>query len=59
MLFETWIFQHEYEEEQKQKLEYGQAKMHTAYTMLKQIERFGMMRYIAHQFSLISSPIYQ
>jgi hypothetical protein len=45
MLFESCIFQHEYEEEQKQKLRYGQAK--TAYTMLKQRERFGMMRQTA------------
>jgi hypothetical protein len=59
MMFETCIFQHEYEEEQKQMLRYGQAKIHTAYTMLKQRERFEMMRYIAHQFSLINSPIYQ
>jgi hypothetical protein len=35
MFFETCIFQHGYEEEQEQKLRYGQAKLHTAYTMLK------------------------
>jgi hypothetical protein len=35
MFFETCIFQHEYEEEQEQKRRYGQAKIHTAYTILK------------------------
>jgi hypothetical protein len=44
MSFSICIFQHECEDEQQQKLRYGQAKIHTAYTMLKQRERFGMMR---------------